>query len=61
MPKGVPVATMALGKHGGVNAAILAVEILALTDEALGKKLVAFRARMAEKVEAASAKLKEKL
>ena len=61
MPKGIPVATMALGKQGGANAAILAVEILALKDKALGKKLSAFRAKMADKVEAASAKLKEKL
>jgi 5-(carboxyamino)imidazole ribonucleotide mutase len=61
MPKGIPVATMALGKHGGTNAAILAVEILALKDEALKKKLGDFRVKMAEKVEAASAKLKEKL
>jgi phosphoribosylcarboxyaminoimidazole (NCAIR) mutase len=52
---------MALGKHGGTNAAILAIEILALGDEELRKKLVAQRAQMAEKVEAASAKLKEKL
>jgi phosphoribosylaminoimidazole carboxylase PurE protein len=61
MPKGIPVATVALGKHGGTNAAILAVEILALKDEALRPKLAAFRAKMAEKVEAASLKLKEKL
>ena len=61
MPKGIPVATMALGKHGGTNAAILAIEILALGDQELRKKLVAQRAQMAEKVEAASAKLKEKL
>lgn len=61
MPKGIPVATMALGKHGGTNAALLAVEILALKDEGLRTKLVAYRAKMAEKVEAASLKLKEKL
>jgi 5-(carboxyamino)imidazole ribonucleotide mutase len=61
MPKGIPVATMALGKHGGLNAALLAVEILALKDEGLRTKLVAYRAKMAEKVEAASLKLKEKL
>lgn len=61
MPKGIPVATMALGNHGGTNAAILAVEILALKDVELGKKLAAFRAKMADKVEAASNKLKEKL
>lgn len=61
MPKGVPVATMALGKHGGTNAAILAVEILALHDEGLRTKLTAHRARMADKVESASVQLKEKL
>jgi phosphoribosylcarboxyaminoimidazole (NCAIR) mutase len=61
MPKGIPVATMALGKHGGLNAALLAVEILALKDEGLKTKLVAHRAKLAEKVEAASLKLKEKL
>jgi phosphoribosylaminoimidazole carboxylase PurE protein len=61
MPKGIPVATLALGKHGGTNAALLAVEILALKDEALRTKLVAHRAKMADKVEAASIKLKEKL
>jgi phosphoribosylaminoimidazole carboxylase PurE protein len=61
MPKGIPVATMALGKHGGTNAAILAVEILALKDEGLRAKLAAHRAGMVAKVEAASIKLKEKL
>jgi phosphoribosylaminoimidazole carboxylase PurE protein len=61
MPKGIPVATMALGKHGGTNAAIFAIEILALGDEALRTKLAALRAKMADKVEAASIKLKEKL
>lgn len=61
MPKGIPVATLALGKHGGTNAALLAIEILALKDEALRTKLVAYRAKMADKVEAASIKLKEKI
>ena len=61
MPKGIPVATVALGKHGGTNAAILAIEILALKDEGLRTMLAAFRSKMAEKVEAASLKLKEKL
>ncbi|MDP2959691.1 MAG: AIR carboxylase family protein, partial [Longimicrobiales bacterium] len=61
MPKGIPVATMALGRHGGSNAALLAVEILALNDEALRTKLVTYRAKMADKVEAASLKIKEKL
>ena len=61
MPKGIPVATVALGKAGGANAALLAVEILALGDSALREKLVAHRKKMAEKVEANSRKLQEKI
>ncbi len=39
MPRGVPVATVALGKHGAINAALLASQILALTDEPLSARL----------------------
>jgi phosphoribosylaminoimidazole carboxylase PurE protein len=60
MPKGVPVATVALGKHGGLNAALLAIEILALKDEELRKKLIGYRAKMAAGVEASSKKIQEK-
>jgi 5-(carboxyamino)imidazole ribonucleotide mutase len=48
MPGGIPVATVALGNGGAVNAALLAVSILALSDEGLGKKLADHRSRMAE-------------
>ncbi len=49
MPKGIPVATLAIGKPGGANAALLAAQILAGTDEALRMKLRAWRdARTAE-------------
>jgi phosphoribosylaminoimidazole carboxylase PurE protein len=61
MPKGIPVAAMALGKHGGSNAALLAVEILALGDDRLRAKLVDYRARMAAAVEAGSKKIQNKL
>ena len=43
MPPGVPVATMGVGKAGAKNAAILAVQILALEDASLQQKLVEFR------------------
>lgn len=43
MPKGVPVATFAIGEAGAANAALYAVSILAVTDRALYEKLVAFR------------------
>jgi 5-(carboxyamino)imidazole ribonucleotide mutase len=61
MPKGIPVATVALGKSGGANAALLAISILAITDDSLRKKLEAYRQKMAEKVEESSRRLKEKL
>ena len=43
MPKGVPVATFAIGEAGAANAALFAVAILALTDKSLAKKLLKFR------------------
>jgi 5-(carboxyamino)imidazole ribonucleotide mutase len=43
MPKGVPVATLAIGAAGAANAGLLAVQILATTDAALAKKLAAWR------------------
>lgn len=61
MPKGIPVATVALGKTGGANAALLAISILAVRDEELKNKLEAYRKQMAEKVEESSRRLKEKL
>lgn len=45
MPGGVPVGTLAIGKPGAVNAALLAASILALSDKELGKRLEAYRAR----------------
>lgn len=48
MPSGIPVATVAI--NGGVNAALLAAQILAVSDEALAAKLDAKRAADAEKV-----------
>ncbi len=60
MPKGIPVATVALGKHGGANAALLAVEILALGDAALREKLLGYRAKMAAGVEESSRKVRDK-
>jgi len=61
MPKGIPVATVALGKTGGANAALLAISMLALSDENLAARLYAYRQKMAEKVEESSRRLKEKL
>jgi len=45
MPKGVPVGCMAIGSSGAINAALMAVRIMALTDEGLKEKLAAFRER----------------
>jgi 5-(carboxyamino)imidazole ribonucleotide mutase len=43
MPKGVPVGTLAIGPAGAANAALLAASILALSDEALSARLIAWR------------------
>ena len=48
MPKGVPVATMSVGQPGAINAAVLAVEILALAEPSLHDRLVQFKARGAK-------------
>jgi 5-(carboxyamino)imidazole ribonucleotide mutase len=54
MPKGVPVATFAIGRPGAANAAIFALEMLAATDPALLEKLAAWRAARREEVLAQS-------
>ena len=50
MPKGVPVGTLAIGKAGAANAALLAAEILAGTDEGLFYRLTAWRAARTQEV-----------
>ena len=50
MPGGVPVGTLAIGKAGATNAGLLAASILALSDDALGARLAAWRAAQTESV-----------
>jgi phosphoribosylamine--glycine ligase len=57
MPPGVPVATVSIGKPGATNAGVLAAQILAVGDEAMAKKLDDYKKKLADKVEAAAAKL----
>ncbi|MBI4443053.1 MAG: 5-(carboxyamino)imidazole ribonucleotide mutase [Acidobacteria bacterium] len=59
MPSGVPVGVMGLGKSGAVNAAILAAQILAISDSALSRKLSEHKQKMAQEVAAKSARLKK--
>lgn len=54
MPAGVPVATVALGRAGAVNAALLAVQILALGNPSLRRKYQAFKRNQTKKVEKAN-------
>jgi 5-(carboxyamino)imidazole ribonucleotide mutase len=61
MPKGIPVASMGTGKTGGSNAALLALQILAVKNAGLRKKLVEEKARMAAQVEADSEKVRREL
>jgi 5-(carboxyamino)imidazole ribonucleotide mutase len=50
MPGGIPVGTLAIGKPGATNAALLAVAILATSDPTLRDKLRAFREEQSKKV-----------
>jgi 5-(carboxyamino)imidazole ribonucleotide mutase len=50
MPKGIPVATVAIGEPGAANAALLALQMLATTDPALHTKLAAWRAARTQDV-----------
>jgi 5-(carboxyamino)imidazole ribonucleotide mutase len=50
MPAGVPVGTLAIGRAGAVNAALLAAAVLALDDAALSERLEAWRRRQTETV-----------
>jgi 5-(carboxyamino)imidazole ribonucleotide mutase len=57
MPGGIPVATMAIGKAGAMNAGLFCVQILALNDELLARALKDYRAAMDKDVEAKDAAL----
>ncbi len=50
MPGGIPVGTLAIGKAGAINAALLAASILALSDDALSQRLQAWRAKQTDSV-----------
>ncbi len=53
MPKGIPVATLAIGDAGAANASLFAIAMLALSDAALAKKLAEFRQKQTEAVKKA--------
>jgi phosphoribosylaminoimidazole carboxylase PurE protein len=57
MPAGFPVATMAIGAPGARNAAFLAAQILATSDDSLGRKLADYREENAREVEEASERM----
>jgi phosphoribosylaminoimidazole carboxylase PurE protein len=61
MPAGIPVACMAIGKAGAANAALFALQILAVNDPGLKERLVTYRQEMADKVAAKDQRLQEKL
>ncbi|MBM3214572.1 5-(carboxyamino)imidazole ribonucleotide mutase [Candidatus Poribacteria bacterium] len=59
MPPGIPVGTLAIGSHGARNAGILAAQILALSDDALAEKLVAYKKSLEEGVAKKNRRLQE--
>jgi 5-(carboxyamino)imidazole ribonucleotide mutase len=58
MPAGIPVATVAIGKPGAINAGILAAQIVALADASIAKKLEAHKEKLARGVEEKSKKVR---
>ena len=60
MPAGIPVATVAVGKAGAINAAILAAQIIGLSSQSVSKKLVDHKKELIKKVEQKNKKLKKK-
>jgi phosphoribosylaminoimidazole carboxylase PurE protein len=61
MPKGIPVATMGLGKSGAANAALLAIQILSLKEPSLREKLKKYREKMESRVETQSKDIQKKI
>jgi len=59
MPPGVPVATMGVGKSGATNAAVFAVQVLALSDERLAVKLADYKVQLEKAVALKSEKVQE--
>ncbi len=59
MPPSIPVACVSIGKAGAINAAILAMEILAVSDKNMSNKLIDYRKQMKEKILAKDKKLNE--
>jgi phosphoribosylamine---glycine ligase len=59
MPPGVPVATVSIGKPGATNAGVLAAQILGVADAAIAARLEQYKKTLAEKVEAAAARLNQ--
>jgi phosphoribosylaminoimidazole carboxylase PurE protein len=61
MPKGVPVATVAIGAWGAANAGLLAAQILALADPALAERLATYRRRLAAEVDERARRVADQL
>src|SRR5215467_11948159 len=57
MPPGVPVATVSIGKPGATNAGVLAAQMIALGNDQIARRLVDYKKKLAEKVEAAAKRL----
>ena len=61
MPRGVPVATVAIGSWGAANAGLLAAQILALGDSGLAERLAAYRTRLAGEVDERDRRVAERM
>ena len=58
MPAGVPVATVAIGKAGAINAGVLSAQILGVSNASMSKKVAQYKAELVKKVQAKNKKIK---
>lgn len=61
MPSGIPVPTMGIGKSGAINAALLAVQILSISNEQLRQKMVLYKKNLSDEVARKDKKTREEL
>jgi len=59
MPSGVPVATVSIGKAGAINAAILAAQIIAISNKAVGKKIQEYKKELVRKIDIKNRKIRK--
>ena len=61
MPAGIPVATVAIGKAGAINAAILAAQVIGVSNSTMSKKLISYKKELVKKIDKKNKKLAKEI